>query len=110
MAYDKALAERIRVFLGQQPALSERKMFGGIGFMLHGNMVCGVIGDRLILRVGRDRYDETLARPHTHVFDNNGRPMRGWVTVSPPGYATDDDLNDWLDQAVGFTTTLAPKA
>jgi TfoX/Sxy family transcriptional regulator of competence genes len=110
MAYDKVLAERIRLLLAAQPGLSERKMFGGIGFMLHGNMACGVIGDRLIVRVGLDRYKEMLTLPHTHLFDTTGRPMRGWITVSPEGYASEDDLKSWLDRAVDFARTLPPKS
>lgn len=109
MAYDKTLAQRIRMLLAKQPAFSERKMFGGVGFMLHGNMACGVLDDRLIVRVGLDRYEETLTLPHTDTFDSRGSPMKGWVTVSPPGYAADADLKDWLDRAVSFTTTLPPK-
>jgi hypothetical protein len=110
MAYDEALAERIRLFLAAQPAVSEWKQFGGIGFMVHGNMACGVIGDRLIVRVGRDRYEETLTLPHVSVFDMTGSPMRGWITVSPEGYASDDDLKIWLDRGVAFAKTLPPKS
>jgi hypothetical protein len=110
MAYDRALAERIRLALAGQRGLTERKMFGGIGFMLHGNMACGVNQDRLIVRVGRDRYEESLAEPHADVFDMTGRPMRGWITVSPEGHASEEDLAAWLDRGLTFAKTLPPKS
>jgi TfoX/Sxy family transcriptional regulator of competence genes len=110
MAYDKALAERIRLLLTAQPGLTERKMFGGIGFMLFGNMACGVHEGKLIVRVGPDRYAESLAESHANVFDITGRPMKGWIAVSSDGYASDDDLWTWLDRGVGFAKTLPPKS
>ena len=72
MAYDETLAQRIRQLLAGQPGLAEKKMFGGIGFLLHGNMACGVIRDTLITRVGPERYEESLELPHAHVFDMTG--------------------------------------
>ncbi len=110
MAYDKALAERIRLILTAQPGLTEKKMFGGVGHMLHGNMASGIIDDKLIVRVGPDRYEESLALPHTDVFGTGGRSMRGWITVSPEGYASDEDLEAWLDRGLSFTRTLPPKS
>ena len=77
MAYDEGLAQRIRESLGDQPDLSEIKMFGGIGFMAQGNMVCGVLNDSLIVRVGPDRYPEALLQPHTREFDFNGSTHGG---------------------------------
>ena len=109
MAYDKALAGRIRLLLAAKPSLTERKMFGGIGYMLHGNMACGVQKDRLIVRVGPDRYDKSLAEPYADVFDMTGRPMRGWVTIDPLGYESDAALSDWVNQGVTFAQSLPPK-
>ena len=81
MAYDEGLAQRIREALDElrPPALVEKKMFGGIGFMVQGNMACGVNKDKLIVRVGPAGYQEALTRPHAMVFDITGRPMKGWV-------------------------------
>jgi TfoX/Sxy family transcriptional regulator of competence genes len=109
MAYDEGLARRIREALGELPGLVEKKMFGGIGFMVQGNMACGVNKDDLIVRVGAERYEEALASPHTRPFDMTGRPMKGWVMVSANGYESDDALKDWVQQGVEFALTLPPK-
>lgn len=109
MPYDEKLAERIRRELGPLPGLVEKKMFGGTGFMLHGNMACGVHGDDLVARVGPERYDEALARPHARPFDMTGRPMKGWVAVAPAGVATEGELRAWVQQCVEYTSALPPK-
>ena len=109
MAYDEGLAQRVTEALADQPDLIEKRMFGGVGFMFQGNMACGVLGEDLIVRVGPDGYEAALARPHAHVFDFSGRPMRGWVTVGPAGYEADDDLQTWLQQGVEFALSLPPK-
>jgi TfoX/Sxy family transcriptional regulator of competence genes len=89
--------------------LVEKKMFGGIGYMLQGNMACGVNQDTLIVRVGPDLYEEALSRPHTRVFDMTGRPMKGWVVVAPEGIEEDDDLDQWIQQGVDFALSLPAK-
>jgi hypothetical protein len=109
MAFDEGLAERIRERLGDQPGLVEKKMFGGVGFMLHGNMSCGVYKDDLIVRVGPDSYEEAVIRPHTRPFDITGRPMKGWVFVAPGGYESDDDLDGWVGEGVAFALSLPEK-
>jgi TfoX/Sxy family transcriptional regulator of competence genes len=109
MAYDEGLAQRVREILGDVPGLVEKKMFGGVGYMVQGNMACGVNRDRLIVRVGPERYQEALAQPHAGPFDMTGRPMKGWVTVSSGGYESDDELNDWIQQGLDFALTLPPK-
>ena len=109
MAYNKGLAERIRHALVHRSDIEEKKMFGGVGFMLKGNMACGVNKDDLIIRVGPGSYDEAVIRPHTRPFDMTGRPMRGWVVVEPPGYVTNEDLKKWIDQGVSFALSLPPK-
>jgi TfoX/Sxy family transcriptional regulator of competence genes len=109
MAYDEGLAQRIQDSLQETPGLVEKKMFGGIGYMLHGNMACGVNQDTLIVRVGPDRYEEALSRPHTKVFDMTGRPMRGWIVVTPEGIEEDDKLEQWIQQGVDFALSLPPK-
>ena len=109
MAFDEGLAQRVREVLEEQPALVEKKMFGGIGFMLQGNLACGVQGDELIVRVGPERYEQSLARAHTRLFDFTGRPMKGWVMVASGGYESDDALKDWVQQGVDFALSLPAK-
>ena len=86
MPYDEELAGRVREVLRATEGVSERKMFGGLAFMLNGNMCCGVDQTNLMLRVGPERYDEALAKPHAGLFDFTGRPMRGFVYVSQEGF------------------------
>jgi TfoX/Sxy family transcriptional regulator of competence genes len=109
MAYDEQLAARIRAALAGVDGVSERKMFGGLAFLHHGNMACGVIGETLMLRLGPELGDAALDEPHTRPMDFTGRPMTGMVYVDPPGCATDAALGAWIDRALGFTTTLPPK-
>jgi TfoX/Sxy family transcriptional regulator of competence genes len=109
MAYDEGLAQRIEETLGDQPNLVAKKMFGGVGYMVQGNMACGVNKDDLIVRVGPDRYQEALAQPHTREFDMTGRPMRGWVVVEPEGCESDEALEAWVRQGVQFALSLPPK-
>ena len=109
MAYDEVLAERVRRALAGRNDLSEKKMFGGIAFMLHGNMSCGVEKYQLMVRVGPERHEEALAQPHARPMDFTGRPMKGMVYVGPEGLRSDADLNAWLRRAVEFAETLPPK-
>jgi TfoX/Sxy family transcriptional regulator of competence genes len=108
MAFDDALAERLRDRLRDRFGVSERKMFGGLVFFLYGNMVVGVIGDDLMARVGPAHMEAALARPGARVFDFTGRPMRGWVLVA--GDELDDDaLDEWIETTSAFVETLPPK-
>jgi TfoX/Sxy family transcriptional regulator of competence genes len=109
MAYDELLAVRIRAALSDQPGLVEKKMFGGVCFLLNGNMACGVIKDDLIVRVGLEGHADALARPHVRLFDFTGRPMKGWVLVASPAVASEQDLKDWLRLGVDFSRSLPPK-
>ncbi len=109
MAYDERLADRVRAALDGQDGLSARKMFGGLAFMVHGNMACGVEGDRLMVRVGPDRHEEALGRPHAAPMDFTGRPMKGFVFVEPAGTATETALQDWVEMGVRFARSLPPK-
>lgn len=109
MAYDETLALRIRLALSEQENVVEKKMFGGVGFLIQGNMVCGVHKDMLMVRVGLDAYDETLERPNVLPFDITGRPMRGWVLVTEQGWKGEADLEVWVNQGVTFASTLPPK-
>jgi TfoX/Sxy family transcriptional regulator of competence genes len=109
MAYNQNLAQRMRERLRETPALEEKKMFGGVGFLVQGNMACGVHGDAMIVRVGSENYAEALSHPHTQPFDMTGRPMTGWIEVLEEGYLTDQDLTDWVGKGVRFAQSLPPK-
>jgi TfoX/Sxy family transcriptional regulator of competence genes len=108
MAYDEALADRIRTALAGRDAISERKMFGGIGFLHHGNMCAGVWKESLIARVG-DADEQYLTEPHVGAFDVTGRPMSGWLLVAAEAVADDVDVERWVDRSLAFTGTLPPK-
>jgi TfoX/Sxy family transcriptional regulator of competence genes len=109
MAYSEALAERIRVALGREADLTERKMFGGIAFMVRGNMCAGVVGDDLMLRVGPERYEDALARSGARPMDFTGRPMKGMVYVDARAIKSDLELQESLDVALGFVRGLPAK-
>jgi TfoX/Sxy family transcriptional regulator of competence genes len=109
MAYDEGLAQRIEEALAGQPGYEAKKMFGGVGYMLQGNMACGVNQDNLIVRVGPDSYEEAMAQDHTAPFDMTGRPMKGWVVVLPEGYQEDRDLSSWVQKGVDFALSLPAK-
>ncbi|MFE8946948.1 TfoX/Sxy family protein [Streptomyces sp. NPDC007856] len=109
MAYDEGLAERIRERFETDPDITEKRMFGGIAFLCHGNMAVGVTGDDLMVRVGPDATDAALTRPGTRVFDMTGRPMRGWIVVAGEAVAEDADLARWIDEGRAFAATLPPK-
>jgi TfoX/Sxy family transcriptional regulator of competence genes len=108
MAYDEALAVRIRKAVGDGPEISERKMFGGLAVMHNGNMVCGVVGDELMVRVGPDAYNDALAQPHARPMDFTGRPMRGMVYVGVDGIEG-GQLDAWVERGVRYAETLPPK-
>jgi TfoX/Sxy family transcriptional regulator of competence genes len=109
MAYDEKLADRIRKRLRQQPGLVEKKMFGGVGFLLAGNMCCGVRGREMIVRLDPEQTDEALAQPHTRVFDVGARPMKGWILVDPNGLTADRQLAKWIGIATKFALALPAK-
>lgn len=109
MAFDSALAERVRKRLGKRAGLTEKKMFGGIAFLLKGNMCCGVHREALIVRLDPGETDRALAEPHARVFDLTGRPMKGWILVEPKGLATDAELGRWIDRAAKYAGSLPAK-
>ncbi len=109
MAYDEGLAQRVQEEMIESPGYVEKKMLGGVGFMLHGNMACGVNGADLIVRVGPKQYESALAEPHTRPFDMTGRPMKGWVVVIAEGYEADGDLRAWVQQGVEYALSLPAK-
>lgn len=109
MAYDEGLARRVREALAGQPALVEKKMFGGVAFMLKGNMCCGVLDDELIVRVGPDQYAEAMERPETRAFDFTGRVMKGFVVVSPEGCGSQESLSEWVRKGASYALSLPEK-
>ncbi len=109
MAYDEGLAERIRLVVDDRPGVTEKKMFGGLAFMLHDYMFCGVTNDELMARVGPDNYRSALSKPHVREMDFTGRPMKGYVFVEPAGVESDADLQYWVDLCAEFVLTLPPK-
>ncbi len=109
MAFDPGLAERVARLVGDLPGASEKRMFGGLAFMLDGHLCVGVMEEDLIVRLGRDAMDHALAEPGTRPFDFTGRAMRGWVLVSSDATAEDADLEAWVEKAVSFVRALPPK-
>ena len=109
MAYDENLAERIRAKLKCTRGLSEKKMFGGVGFMINGNMACGVIKQDMVVRLNGDEAEAALQRAHVKVFDMTGKPMKGWILVEPQGVASDKALQAWINQSTAFARSLPPK-
>jgi hypothetical protein len=108
MAYDAALAQRVRDRMRDEPGVSEKTMFGGLAFLTAGNMTVGVHGDDLIARIDPETTDDALAEPGVRPFDMTGRPMRGWVLVAGDGL-TDQELQRWIERARGYVGTLPPK-
>ena len=109
MAFDESLAARIRDALARKKGVEEKKMFGGVGFLLHGNMLVGVWKDSLIARIGPDEGDLALRQPHVKEFDITGRAMKGWVMVGPEGVENDEQLTAWIERATRFVRTLPAK-
>jgi len=109
MAFDESLAARIRDALARRKNVEEKKMFGGVGFLLHGNLLVGVWKNSLIARLGPDEGEAALREQHVRVFDITGRPMRNWVMVEPEGIEDDDQLTGWIDRATKFVRTLPKK-
>ncbi len=109
MAYDESLAERVRGVLAGEPGVSEKRMFGGLTFLLNGNMCCGLTGTDLMVRVGPDAHAEALARPHAREMDFTGKSLKGFVFVAPEGYAADEDLRTWVGLGREFAASLPAK-
>jgi len=108
MAYNIKLAERIRSELDGIPVV-EKKMFGGVGFLLNGNLACGVNKDDMIVRVEPEKHAALLKKSHVRPFDMTGRPMKGWLLVEEAGVKTEKQLSAWVKEGVEFASTLPPK-
>jgi TfoX/Sxy family transcriptional regulator of competence genes len=110
VAYDEELADRIRKLIGDEPGLTERKMFGGLAFLIDGNMSVSASGQGgLLLRVDPDQTDALLDDPHAESFVMRGRAMDGWLRVSPEGVSSDDELERWVRLGVACARSLPPK-
>jgi TfoX/Sxy family transcriptional regulator of competence genes len=109
MAYDEALAERIRSVLADRGDVIEQKMFGGIAFMIGDRMAVGVVHDDLMVRVGPDAHDDAISQPHVRPMDFTGRPTRGMVYVVPAGIVEDRELTRWVEAGAAFASSLPPK-
>ncbi len=109
MAYNEKLAERMRKFLARRKGVTEKRMFGGLAFMLNGNMCCGVVKETLMVRVGPEQYEKVLREPHARPMDFTGRSIKGFVYVDPKGCQTDDALRKWVQRATDFVLSLPVK-
>jgi TfoX/Sxy family transcriptional regulator of competence genes len=109
MAYDEGLAERIRGALDGESGITEKKMFGGIAFLLRGKMFVGIVKDDLMVRVGPAGYPDALKRAFARPMDFTGKPMEGYVFVAGEGTAEDDALEDWVGRGLKFAATLTPR-
>src|SRR2546426_11516909 len=110
MAFDEKLAARIRKRLSRKKGVTEKKMFGGIAFLLNGNMSCGVHGEEMIVRLAPDATDAALVQKHTRVFDlSGGRQMKGWILIDPHGLRTDKKLAKWVETGVSYAASLPAK-
>jgi TfoX/Sxy family transcriptional regulator of competence genes len=109
MAFNETLAARIRNALVRKKGVEEKKMFGGIGFLLNGNILVGVWKDLLCVRLGPEQAEQALREPHVKEFDITGRPMKGWILVEPDGVVNDDQLKQRIKQAVKFVGKLPGK-
>jgi TfoX/Sxy family transcriptional regulator of competence genes len=104
MSYDERIAARIRAVLAKRRDVVERKMFGGLTFMVNGAMCCGITSEALVVRVGPAEYERALAEPHARPMDFTGRPLVGMVYVDPPGYRTAPALSRWIQRGIDFVT------
>lgn len=109
MAYSKSLCGRVREALSGEPGVTEKKMFGGVCFLLRGNMQLGIWQDALIVRLGVEGAQQALTEPFVRPFDVTGKPMRGWAVVDPDGVDTQRQLRTWIERTREFVSTLPPK-
>jgi TfoX/Sxy family transcriptional regulator of competence genes len=109
MAYSERLAERIREVVGGRSGVTERKMFGGVGWMVNGNMACGTMGDDLMVRLDPEDADSALEEPGVGPMEFTGRKMRGFITVESSAVASDDELARWVDAGASYAASLPPK-
>lgn len=109
MAYDLTLAQRVRKLIGSSEGLSEREQFGGIAFLLRGNVACGILGDELLVRVGPERHEEAMRSKEARPFSLTGRPSKGWILIRQAGLKSPASLKRWVEMGLDFAGTLPPK-
>lgn len=109
MSYDKGLAQRIREQLINRPDVEEKKMFGGLCFMISNHMCCGIVEGRLMARVGPEAHEQCLVKTHARKMDFTGKPMKGMIYVDPEGLSTDKELKEWISICLEFVESLPPK-
>jgi TfoX/Sxy family transcriptional regulator of competence genes len=107
--YDEGLAQRLREYLGSVADVEEKKMFGGLAFMVSGHMACGIVAEDLMVRVGPAAYHRVLVEPHAREMDFTGRALKGFVYVAPAGFEADEALSAWVDRALSFVESLPPR-
>jgi TfoX/Sxy family transcriptional regulator of competence genes len=106
MPFDEQLADRIRILTGDRSDIAERKMFGGLAFLVRGHMCCGIVGSDLMVRTGPDGFADALANAHVRPMDFTGRPSKGMVYVAPAGIRTASALRKWIERGIRFAETL----
>ena len=109
MAYDERTAQRVRDLLSEEYVVVEKRMFGGLAFMVNGHMCCGVVGEDVVVRVDPKEHQKALCQPHVRPMDFTGRPMKGFVYVSPQGHSTKANLKKWLRKGLTFISSLPAK-
>jgi TfoX N-terminal domain len=109
MEYDEGLAERLRDQLKEQEDVEEKKMFGGLCFMVSRHMCCGIIGEKLMARVGRENYEISLSNRYAEEMKFTGKPMKGMIYVDHQGITEDEDLSYWIQICLQFIQSLPPK-
>lgn len=109
MAFDEGLAERVRGILEERGRVSERRMFGGLAFLVRGNMTVGIVKDELMVRAGPENHGQLLREPHARAMDFTGRPMKGFVFVSSEGLESDADLERWVERGLAYGASLPAK-
>jgi TfoX/Sxy family transcriptional regulator of competence genes len=108
MAYDESLANRVRQILARRSDIEERRMFGGLAFMARGHMCCGLVKDKLMVRVDPDAYERLLGAVGVQPMDFTGKPMRGFLYVTGEGIATTPGLRAWVKRSLDFVESRPP--
>ena len=109
MAFNEVAAKRVRDVLSEESTASEKRMFGGLAFMVSGHMCCGIVGEDLVVRVGPHQHEQALAEPHVRAMDFTGRPMKGFIYVGPAGYRSKVSLRNWIRRGLRFVSSLPAK-
>jgi TfoX/Sxy family transcriptional regulator of competence genes len=109
LVYNEQLADKVRALVARRKGVSEKKMFGGLAFLLHGNMCCGVLKEDLMVRVGAERHDKAAAMAHARTMDFTGRPMKGFIYVDSSGWSKDATLKKWVEMGIDHASSLPRK-